>query len=454
MAREREFTAKRRKHAILAFAILAIFLTAALPLRSLASLPYHLRVTRGHAQELARHVPVRLYVRADRDGALRLNGGELAGRSWRVVDRGKLAIEPLQDGRYHLDMRLFALIPIRRITVDVISPVMVVPGGESIGVLVNAEGVLVVGTEALRAPDGSEVAPARASGIQPGDVILAVNGRKVGNKEAAAALIAGAGSGGEAVRLTVRRGDDVMEKKVVPAYDIRRQRYLIGLWIKDGASGVGTLTFYDARSGRYGALGHVVSDGSGRPYDVSHGAVVPALISGIRPGRPGQPGEKIGIFLDQDAPLGSIDKNTQLGIFGRLLRPPAPRQAVPVALEGEVREGPAQVITVINGQRPEAFDAVIERVFPQDRPSDKGMVVRITDPRLLAAAGGIVQGMSGSPIMQGGKLAGAITHVFVSDPTRGYGVFAEWMVRELTGGTLRVSVRSGAALAALGRRLP
>ena len=197
------------------------------------------------------------------------------------------------------------------------------------------------------------------------------------------------------------------------------------------ATGIGTLTFSDRAGRRFGALGHQIVDGNGRPFRFATGSVVEAFISGVRPGRPGVPGEKIGIFLNEDRRLGTIERNTPLGIFGRLEKVPDGWQVLPVALENEVRPGPARLLTVIRGQQPEAFDVYIERVWPRGQASDKGVVVRVTDERLLATTGGIVQGMSGSPIVQDGKLAGVVTHVFVNDPTRGYGLFAEWMVREL-----------------------
>ena len=214
-------------------------------------------------------------------------------------------------------------------------------------------------------------------------------------------------------------------------FDRGQGRPLIGLWVRDGATGIGTLTFSDPAGRRFGALGHQIVDGNGRPFRFATGSVVEAFISGVRPGRPGVPGEKIGIFLNEDRRLGTIERNTPLGIFGRLEKVPDGWQVLPVALENEVRPGPARLLTVIRGQQPEAFDVYIERVWPRGQASDKGVVVRVTDERLLATTGGIVQGMSGSPIVQDGKLAGVVTHVFVNDPTRGYGLFAEWMVREL-----------------------
>ncbi len=421
----------RRHKAGLALACLFLALAASPPFQGLSAMPERVRIVRGDARELSRDLPLHLYIRPDRDGAIRLNGREASARRW-VSARGNLMLQPLETGSYHLEMRLFRVLPIRTVTVEVVPPVTVVPGGQSIGVMLRPGGVLVVDEAAINGSDGRRHYPAREAGIEAGDLIVAINGKPVRSKEDVIRQVAAAGDGGT-VRLTLRRSGRTLKREIHPVYDESRQRYLIGLWIRDGLAGIGTLSFYDPQSRGFGALGHLVADGAGRPYPVDAGSVVEAFIAGVRPGRPGEPGEKIGVFIGQDKPLGTITHNTPFGIFGLLAELPEGKDPVPIpmALEDEVRPGPAQILTVIQGKKVEAFDVVIERVLPQDRPNDKGMTVRVTDPRLLAATGGIVQGMSGSPILQGGKLAGAVTHVFVNDPTRGYAVFAEWMMAHI-----------------------
>lgn len=421
----------RRRVLALTLAGAAVLLAATPPMQRLASLPHHVRVTRGEARQIAADLPAVLYVRSDRSGVLRVNGRNLPARRWHPMADGNLAVEPLRTGQYHLEVRAYRLLPVRRVTVDVLPPLAVVPGGQSIGVLVNPGGVVVIEDSPVKGPDGKRRFPAREAGVRPGDVILALDGRPVADKEEMAAGVADAGRRGAVIRITVRRGDQEWQTTMDPVFDQERQRYLVGLWVRDGATGIGTLTFFEPGSGRYGALGHLVTDSGGQPYRFDSGALVDAFISGIRPGQPGMPGEKIGVFLNQEDELGTIERNTALGIFGRLNRRPEAGGPIPVALEGEVHNGEAEIITVIRGQQPERFTVLLERLYPQGRPSDKGMIVRITDERLLNATGGIVQGMSGSPIIQDGRLVGAVTHVFVNDPTRGYGVFAEWMVREL-----------------------
>lgn len=424
----------RRYRLVLALTCLLLALAASPPFQGLSALPDHVRMFRGDARELSHRLPPHLYIRPDRAGVMRFNGRSVSRGGWYQADQGSLSLQPLEIGRYRLQMRLFRILPIRSVTVEVLPPVNLVPGGQSIGVMIRPGGVLVADEAVVVDPDGRRRYPAREAGIEAGDLIVAINGRAVRDKEEAIRQVAAAGRAGTAIRLTLRREGRTLARDVRPVYDQNRQRYLVGLWIRDGATGIGTLSFYDPASRQFGALGHLVTDGAGRPYPIQSGAVIDTFIAGVRPGQPGEPGEKVGVFVDQDVPLGAIVRNTPFGIFGRLANVPEGLREVspvPIALAGEVRPGPAHILTVIKGRRVEAFDVIIERVSPQERPNDKGMTVRVTDPRLLAATGGIVQGMSGSPILQGGKLVGAVTHVFVYDPTRGYAVFAEWMISEM-----------------------
>lgn len=409
---------------------LVLMLAATPPVRTLISLPHHVRLIRGEVQEISEHLPVRMHIKADRGGMLKINGSPLSGDGWREVSPGFFRIEPMYNGRYHLELRAFGLIPIRHVTLEVMEPMKVIPGGQSIGVIVNSGGVVVVDKTSINV-SGVRRSPADAAGIKVGDMIVAIDGKPVKDKDVIAQKVSEAGRQGGRMILTIRREGREMKTVISPLFDGERQRYLVGLWIKDSATGIGTLTFIEPHSARYAALGHMVTDGDGKAVDVDFGKVISAYISGIEPGRPGAPGEKIGVLLGKEGRMGTIENNTFLGIFGTLDRPPQ-ATPLPVALETDVAVGPAKMYTVVQGQEPEGFDVVIERVFPQGRPTEKGMVVRVTDPSLLSLSGGIVQGMSGSPIIQEGKLVGAVTHVFVNDPTRGYAVFAEWMVREMS----------------------
>lgn len=437
---------------ILGPALFLLAVAASPSFQGLSALPEHVRIVRGDDREISRRLPMHLYVRPDRSDVILINGKPVSNGRWYRVDRGKLSLQSMETGKYQLQMRLFGILPIRSVTMDVLPRVSLVPGGESIGVNIRSPGVLVADDAEVIGEDGRRRYPAREADIEAGDLIVAINGKRIKDKEEAAQLIAESGRRGETVRVQLLRNGRVMTREIRPVYDEARQRFLIGLWIRDWATGIGTLSFYDPSTNTFGALGHMVTDNAGRPYPMDTGTIVEAFVAGIRPGRPGEPGEKIGVFVDEGTPLGLVTTNTPFGIFGRLDKEPATIAAkapVPVGLAGEVRRGPAQMLTVVKGRQVEAFDVEIERVAPQDRADDKGMTIRVTDPRLLAATGGIVQGMSGSPILQDGKLVGAVTHVFVNDPTRGYAVFAEWMAGNLprADGREKVTRRAAAIVA-------
>ncbi len=445
---------RRRRMLGLVLVALIVVVAASPQFRWFTGFPTHLRVTLGQQQSVRLGLPLGVYVRSDRADVVRILANAVAGKEnyWRVGPGGSVGIDAVREGHVSLDFLLFGLVPIKHLAVDVVPEVNVSLGGQSIGVLLHAEGVMVVGFAPVVADNGDVFYPAREGGIEKGDLILKVNGRKVGDEDGAVQLIDYFGRQGEPVVLEVKRGNRVLQRSVSPVLCRDTGRYRIGLYIRDVAAGVGTLTFYDIVSGTFGALGHVITDTeSNRPLNISDGRIVMANVTGVQPGRSGRPGEKVGTFTDESDVIGTIGKNTEFGIFGKLnIKPGADNGVIPMALMREVRRGPAEIYTVIEGQRVERFTVEIERVSTQDRPDTKGLIIRVTDPRLLRKTGGIVQGMSGSPIVQDGRLVGAVTHVFVNDPTRGYGVFAEWMLIESGLMANERSVRDGRRAERLG----
>jgi len=359
-----------------------------------------------------------------------------------------VSLRALTEGKVTVEFRLFGRIPVRKITVEVVPRLMLSLGGHSIGVLLQADGVIVTRVSSVQDDAGNSWSPARTVGVLPGDVITKVDGQSIHSEEALAAALDEAGRQGRHAVLDIKRGQAVFTRAVKPVLCRETKRYRIGLYVRDGAAGVGTLTFFDKETHRFAALGHIITDGeTGTPVSVYNGRIVGAQVTGIEEGKKGKPGEKLGVFVQENDVIGSIDANTEFGIGGTLyqeLKNPAYSEPLPMALASEVVEGPASMITVVEGQRLETFDVIIQKVSYQSKPQSKGMVIKITDQRLLSRTGGIIQGMSGSPIVQGGKVVGAITHVLVNDPTRGFGVFAEWMV-ETTGIWPRASKSAGRA---------
>ncbi|MCS1350796.1 SpoIVB peptidase [Mechercharimyces sp. CAU 1602] len=333
-------------------------------------------------------------------------------------------------GESDLTFHLFGKVPIKSVHVSVLPEIRVVPGGQSIGVKLKSQGVLVVGHHHLKKEEqGREKSP-----VFVGDYILSINGGKVRGVQDVARTIQEAGQQKQTVTLEVLRKGKKKDVVVKPQYDDSEGIYRIGLYIRDSAAGVGTLTFFDPKNEVYGGLGHVIADiDTGEPIKVGGGHVVRSNVTSIERGTSGEPGEKRAIFMQENHVLGSIVRNTSFGIFGVMKHSPDGgqyKEPIPVGLAEQVKEGPAEILTVIEGQKVERFTIEILHVTDQKFPATKGMIIRITDPKLLEKTGGIVQGMSGSPIIQDGKLIGAVTHVFVNDPTSGYATFIEWMLRD------------------------
>jgi stage IV sporulation protein B len=323
-------------------------------------------------------------------------------------------------------------VPVKTVRVEEINSLLVEAGGQSIGILLRTDGVSVVGFSPVILADGNNVNPASEARIETGDFITTINGKKINNNDDIAAVIEAAGKNDENCTIVFMRNGIKHNVTVKPLYCTDSQTWRIGLYVRDNTAGIGTLSFYEPESGIYGALGHEVPD---LQYGVSgeeKGTIVRAAVQGIKQGAAGKPGEKLGVFLDEDW-QGDIRNNSSFGIFGILDSPPEVEysdQLLPVAAVSEAEIGKAEIYTVIEGEKIESFDIEIVKLMDGYKLTGKGMVIEITDPELLTRTGGIVQGMSGSPIIQNGMFIGAITHVFINDPTRGYACFGAWMMED------------------------
>lgn len=293
-----------------------------------------------------------------------------------------------------------------------------VVGGQVVGIQISTEGVMVAGVAAVETAEGSR-SPASEAGLRQGDIILEIEGQKVQN---ASELIERIGEmNGEPAELTVRRDDKLLKLSVQPALSAEDQ-WMLGMWLRDGISGIGTLTFCDPDTGIYGALGHSISDGeTGTAVSLSRGSITDAEIVSVTPGTAGSPGELNGC-ADIGRVLGTVEKNTSHGIYGRIYTALSGR----VVETGEICTGPATIISTVDGRQAKEYSVEISRVYNDSE--GRHVMLTVTDSELCALTGGIVQGMSGSPIMQNGKLVGAVTHVFINDPTRGYGISIQDML--------------------------
>ena len=291
-------------------------------------------------------------------------------------------------------------------------------GGQAIGIRIQTEGVLVSGTAEVETAEGA-CCPAEESGIREGDQILRVNGREL---HSAAELIAAVGQAeGGPVDLTLRREEALLRVTVQPALSSQGQ-WMLGMWLRDVVTGIGTVTFCDPETGVYGALGHSITDeGSGCSVPVETGSITEAEIFSVTPGTAGAPGALNGDFTGGRT-LGSVEQNSPRGIYGTASVPLGGQTAE----VGEFRTGPATILATVNGREVQEYEVRITRLYHD--AGGEHVMLTVTDPELRAMTGGIVQGMSGSPILQDGKLVGAVTHVFVNDPTRGYGISIQDML--------------------------
>lgn len=336
-----------------------------------------------------------------------------------------LSVYSSTGNTFQMDLKLFGLINIKDVNVQVVDRRVVSLCGTPFGIKMVTDGVMVVGTGNVTDMQSQSVNPAKEAGIQEGDVILSVNGEKISSKKQLTKLVSTYGA--TPISITVRRGNDLQNQTVSPVKSSMDNDYHLGLWVRDSSAGIGTMTFFDPNNGCFAGLGHAICDvDTGQIMPLSQGEIVEASIIGVQAGSAGSPGQLQGAFV-ADSPVGQLYQNSYNGVYGKLSSLPPYSQTIPMAQSQEVKEGPVQIMTTVEGEKPRLFDAYIEKVsLSQDEPT-KNMVLRITDPELLELSGGIVQGMSGSPIIQDGMLVGAVTHVFVNDPTRGYGIFAENM---------------------------
>ena len=315
--------------------------------------------------------------------------------------------------------RLFSSIVLTMILIcsdapQVLAAQVLIPGGELVGLELLNDAVTVAAFD-------DTCAAGREGGLQIGDQILSVDGKPV---RSAADVREALKSCGETVRITLLRGSRRETLTIRPEKKGGEGR--LGVYLRQGIAGVGTITFFDPESGRFGTLGHGVSDPGGGLLPLKSGVLCPASVASVKKGKAGDPGQLRGSAQPEQI-LGSIEKNTPQGVFGTC---PAGFSGtpLPVAEFSEVKTGPATIRSTVEGDSVREYSVEILKIYPEDRSDCRNFLLKVTDPELLNTTGGIVQGMSGSPIIQDGKLVGAVTHVLVNDPTRGYGIFIENML--------------------------
>lgn len=375
--------------------------------REAASLPDALTLTSGQKFVVQTGLPM---LAASDGGAVSV----LASQDERVT------ISAEAGGQTSVTFSLLGLIPVHETRVNVVEERTLIPGGQAVGVALKTRGVLVV----------SDAAKGRA--LRAGDVILSADGKNVESTKALSEQVGTAQT--DTVRLEVLRGGQTITVDAQAEPDPSDGRRKLGVWVRDSTAGVGTLTYIDPANQAYGALGHAIVDAdTGRLLAAREGAILHASIVGVTKGQSGKAGELKGNFLKAGEQIGSLMENCEYGIYGvlddmpeNLLYP----QGLRAGARSAVHTGTASIIATVDADGPQEYGVEIVRCFAQSEPSQKGMILRVTDERLLKKTGGIVQGMSGSPILQDGRIIGAVTHVYLSDATQGYGMYIEWMLEK------------------------
>ena len=329
-----------------------------------------------------------------------------------------------EDGVYKSQLKLFGILPIKTLNVTVLPKKYLIPSGQPFGIKLYTDGLLIIDMAQIVTQDGSSCNPAFDAGIRVKDILCKANDTIITSNEQFARLVED--SGGKKMKLSIKRGALNFEVTVTPVRSSVDGEYKIGLWVRDSTAGIGTITYYDPETSSFGGLGHGI-------YDVDTSELMTlrtsepyfACINNVKKGRKGDPGALLGYFTGNA--FGKIYSNTNSGVYGKY-DGKAEGTLVEVAYKQDIKTGPVQILCTIDGSEPHLYAAEIIKLNMASEDG-KNIMLKITDARLLELTGGIVQGMSGSPIIQNGKLIGAVTHVLLNDPTRGYGIFIENMMK-------------------------
>jgi stage IV sporulation protein B len=394
------------------------------------SIPSEIKIVVDTQESFDFNLPLEANIETEDIGVISVNDLSVPSNQINIDLNDPFTLQSTQTGEYSVNLKLFGFISLKNISLDVIDTAELIPCGNPIGIYVETDGILVLGSGRITGDDGLNYEPINNK-LKSGDYILSINGKKLSEKKDLIDEIQK--SGGDDVDLLVRRNDENITVRITPV-KTSSGNYKIGAWIRDNTQGIGTLTFIST-DGQFGALGHGITDiDTGLLMEVKEGSIYTAEIMSIIKGKEGEPGELIGMIRQSDKyKIGKITDNTFQGIFGTVgtsYNRKIDSEPLEIGLKQEVQKGKATIRCTIEDKISD-YDIVIESVDMSNSNHSKGIILRITDERLLDLTGGIVQGMSGSPIIQNNKIIGAVTHVFIQDSTKGYGTFIENMVNNL-----------------------
>lgn len=349
-----------------------------------------------------------------------------------TVEDNKIDVYSSNAGEYKLKAKLFGIIPINNYNINVIPNTKLYPSGSLVGVSMNTKGAIAVQFQSFIDVNDNEVCPAKDAGIKMGDIIVEIGGKKVYNAEEVIEQLNKIDH--REIEVVIKRENTQQTVMVKPLKAKDDNKYKIGLWVRDSVAGIGTLTCYNQDLTRFVALGHSINDvDTGVIMPVKNGDLIESELISIVKGRRNNPGELRGVLkADNEDVIGAIELNNDFGIYGDVTKKVTPSlDSMEIALQDRIKEGDAQILTTIDNNGPRLFDIKIKKTYKQTKKNTKSMLIEVTDKELLSKTGGIVQGMSGSPIIQNGKIVGAVTHVFITDPTKGYGIYIEWLLEDL-----------------------
>lgn len=327
---------------------------------------------------------------------------------------------------YDVNVSFLKILPVKNSSLTVSERDYVAISGELFGLRLFTEGIIIVGIDEVKTAKGN-ISPARKAGLQKGDVIISIDNVKVKSCNEVSEIIEK--SSGRVMKLECSRKGKTFETDFRTAYSETEGKYKAGIWIRDSAAGIGTMTFFDPQRKTFAALGHGVCDvDTGEILPVFEGDIVKADVNGCYKGQKGKAGELCGVFSSESK--GVLYLNSKYGVYGELFSLPETDTLYPVAFNDEVKKGKAQIVSTVDEKGPQLYDIEITKIS-EENSEDKNLVIKITDDDLLSKTGGIVQGMSGSPVIQDGKLVGAVTHVFINDPTQGYAIFSRTMLQKM-----------------------
>ena len=391
------------------------------------AVPDRVSIIQNQEEDFSFGLPLKATIISDSEEVSLVNESNIPADQITISGRQHFSMIAGEQGSYQVGLKLFGLIKLKDIQVDVVDTRYAIPCGSPIGIYLKSDGVMVIGTGRITGPDGMEVEPAFGI-LKTGDYIEAFNGKPMKTKEDLISAVND--SGGQDSVVTVRRDGEPIDVSVKPIAS-SDGKYKLGAWVRDDTQGIGTITYVDM-NGNFGALGHGISDSdTGDLVETSQGALYSTEIMGIEKGTIGKPGLLSGvIYYGPQSHMGDISQNTNEGIFGTVnqqFKKQLTGEPMEIACRQDVKPGVAYIRSNVSGEL-EDYEIEIQKVDYNASHKNKSMVIKVTDPRLLELTGGIVQGMSGSPIIQDGKLAGAVTHVFVQDASRGYGILIENML--------------------------